>query len=375
MRGNRFLIPVALLLLLGAGGFLLWSTGIIGGGGGDEIIPTPTPDMANFTEIVVAIQNIPRGMQIRAEDNAMELQPWHNDYLPLEYIASLQEVEGKFARTDIPRGMPVLPGMLTQGGGAGIAADGSPASFFAPNDRVAYAVPMDTQGSVAWALKPGDHVDVVAALQMMAVGTEAAEGIRQFTYLEENDMPSQTSLYGRFEQLPNGRWAAIYSPGLISNAPPLLLVQLTVQDAVVWHVGVWVDEIKIGDEPAAAAAEAAPAGTPGASGGLLAGGAATEATPAPVAANKRKDVEPITLLLKREDVLVLKYLMEMGADLDFVLRPAGFTDTVIQTQPVWFRYVMDRYQLPDAMPDMPLVPTAVRDQLQLPSLATPTPAE
>ena len=85
------------------------------------------------------------------------------------------------------------------------------------------------------------------------------------------------------------------------------------------------------------------------------------------------NIEPVTLLVTREDVLVLKYLLEMGADLDLVLRPAGYTDTVIQTQPVWLRYIIDRYQLPDTMPDLPVAPKEVREPLELPTLAPPTP--
>ncbi len=64
----------------------------------------------------------------------------------------------------------------------------------------------------------------------------------------------------------------------------------------------------------------------------------------------------MTLLVTREDALVLKYLYEMGADLDLALRPAGVTGTVLQTQPIWFRYILDRYQLPGEMPDDPVGP-------------------
>ncbi|NBD34897.1 MAG: hypothetical protein GVY30_02735 [Chloroflexi bacterium] len=81
----------------------------------------------------------------------------------------------------------------------------------------------------------------------------------------------------------------------------------------------------------------------------------------------------MTLLVTRKDVLVLKYLMEMGADLDLVLRPAGYTSTVVQTQPVWLRYVIEEYQLPSTMPDLPVAPKEVRQPLELPVQPAATP--
>ena len=98
----------------------------------------------------------------------------------------------------------------------------------------------------------------------------------------------------------------------------------------------------------------------------------TQATPPPPPAI----IEPIridliTLLVTRQDAVVLKYLLEMGADLDLVLRPAGDTATAI-TEPVWLRYVLDKYQIPDTMPDLPIAPTPVREMLELTPLATPT---
>lgn len=373
MRGNRVLVVIALILIvlvLAAGGVYFFV--LRPGATPTEETPegTPTEEFApvDYTEIVVAAQSIPRGMEILSEELAIELRPWPNDYLPLEYFTSLAEVDGKIARMDIPRGLPVLPDMLGRPGGM-LAVEGSAAALFSMTDRVAYAIPMDTQGAVAWALKPGDHVDVIAALQMIAVSSESVtEGVKQFTYLEEEGMPGQTSLFGRFELLPNGRWAAIYSVNAESNLLPNLLVQLTVQDAIVWHIGVWEDTAE-----QAVVTPAAPEGAEEGGGGMLGGGVAEEATPPP-APTQRQDIEPVTLLVTREEALVIKYLIEMGADLDLVLRPAGYTDDVIQSQPVWFRYILDKYNLPTSMPDESVGPSPVRNQpLELLPQATPEP--
>lgn len=359
MRGNRGLVIFALVLIVLAAVagavylFLQRSQGLPEQT--TEVTPAAPP--VETVDIVVAIQSIPRGMQVSVEDNAIALQAWPVDNLPVEYYTSLDEVDGKFARLEIPRGMPVLPDMIAGPGGM-LSVSGSAAALFEPEDRVAYAIPIDTQGAVAWALEPGDRVDVLAALKIAPVYTDFVDqGVKQFTYLQsggEQDV-AQTSPFGNFELLPNGKWAAIYPSQDQPSADPALLVQMTVQDAEVWHIGTW--ENAVTPTPVAQ-----PATT-----GL--GGPEAAPTPIPVQEEPR-DVELITLLVTREDALVLKYLYEMGADLDLALRPAGVTGTVLQTQPIWFRYILDRYQLPDTMPDDPVGPVSLQTPLE--ALPEPT---
>lgn len=385
MRGNKTLLIVALLLIIlvvVAGGVYLYLQSRKAPEVGDLAEATPTPEPVVYTDIVIAMQNISRGLEIKVEDNAIALQRWPQDALPPEYYTSVEEIDGKFARMDIPRGMPILPNMLGAPGGM-LAASGSAAALFEPADRVAYAIPMDTQGAVAWALKPGDRVDVIAALSISSVDPQVInEGVKQFmTLIEDPQMPVQTGNYGHFELLPHGMYGAV--TGVSTSDFTSLIVQLTVQDAVVWHVGLWEDvEASAVGAAAPAVATPAPAGAEGegSGGGLLGGGG----TPAPAATPEAissaalvpyRDVEPITLLVSREDALVLKYLLEMGADLDLVLRSAGFTGTVIQTQPVWFRYILDKYQLPDTMPADVVAPVPVRIPLEVPPMVTPTPVE
>ncbi|MBN2004879.1 MAG: hypothetical protein JXA21_16090 [Anaerolineae bacterium] len=373
MGGNRTLVIVLALILVMVvifGGFLL-----LRGGLGTSKTPTddeatPTP-LVEYTNIVVAVQNIPRGMTIRQENMAIELQEWPNDHLPVAYYTDISQVEGKMARTDIPLGIPVMPDMIAKSGDT-LAADGSAASLFGPNDRVAYAIPIDLQGGVAWAIRPGDHVDVIAAIKLMMVDTEfQSQYPNEYISLPQSkEDPILTGIYGRFETLPNGQPAMIYPTGELQ---PNLVVQLMVQDAVVWKLGVWPLEEQEAAIQAAAGATPAAAGAAGAAGTNLAGTSPTP-TPKPVSVVEITDVAPVTLLVKREESLVLKYLYEIGADIDLVLRPAGFTEPVMQTQPVWLRYVIDKYQLPDTPPDLPIVPIIVRTPIVL-KIATPTPAK
>ncbi|MGC9469645.1 MAG: Flp pilus assembly protein CpaB [Anaerolineae bacterium] len=373
MRGNRSLVIIALVLIVVvaiAGAVYLYMQRM---SEPTEPLEEATPEAAavETTEIVVAIQNVPRGMQISLEDNAIALQEWPTENLPPagSYFTDIAEVDGKFARMEIPRGLPVLEDMIGRPGGM-LSVSGSAAALFEPDDRVAYAIPFDVQGAIGWAIEPGDRVDVLAALKMKPVYTEFLEdGVRQFTYLQSGaeGEAAQTSPFGRFELLPNGQWAAIYpTESSQPTVDPALLVQMTVQDAVVWHVGTWEEEIQ--PEPGT------PAGATGEEAGPLGGGAA-QAAPTPIPVNETREIELVTLLVTREDALVLKYLHEMGADLDLALRPAGMTGTVLQTQPIWFRYILDKYQLPDAMPDDPVGPEPVHPPLEVLPEPTPVPEE
>lgn len=73
-------------------------------------LPTTTP--IPFTEIVVAVQELPRGLLI-PEEGAVQLRPWPaGPSVPIDAIWNINEVIGKIALTDIPRESPVLSTMI-----------------------------------------------------------------------------------------------------------------------------------------------------------------------------------------------------------------------------------------------------------------------
>jgi Flp pilus assembly protein CpaB len=368
MRGNRKLVTVALLLIVltalaGAAYLYLDMTrsAAMTEPSNQDVAPEPEPVMT--TDIVVAIQTIPSGYRITLGENAIALQPWPNESLPPAgtYYTALADLDGQFARSEIPRGMYVVTDMIGRAGGM-MAVSGSAAALFEPEDRVAYAIPFDTQGAIGWAVKPGDRVDVLAALRTEPIYTDFLErGVKQFSYLlsgEEGEV-AQSSLFGSFELLPNGQWAAIFPVDAQPAIKPALLVQMTVQDAIVWHVGTWQDSSTVNAGGVSGTNDAETQETQ----------QAAVLPPVPV---QRREVELVTLLVTRQDALILKYLHDMGADLDLALRPKGMTGGIIPTQPVWFRYILDKYDLPDTMPDDPVGPVQMRTPLEV--LPEPTPA-
>jgi len=86
---------------------------------------------------------------------------------------------------------------------------------------------------------------------------------------------------------------------------------------------------------------------------VLGQGQQTPQRPVPPATEQPPENEYVTLLVTPQDALILKYLAEMGADLDLALRSTGDEAPVI-TEPVWLRYVLDRYQLPETPPALPV---------------------
>lgn len=381
MRGNRTLLLIVLVVVVLAGGFFALRT-FFQPAPPPTVTETPTlteetPTPVQEIEIVVAAQpTVPRGWQFSPDDGAVVLMPWPIDRLPLGgYYTDTMQLNGAFLRVDVPRGMPITPDMLAFGAGT-TALPASEASLFMSGRR-AYAIPMDTQGALGWMIQPGDHVDVIAAFKLLWVDAEFQTPLpNQFMAVPVEAFTGGTGsvvgggptimqgVYGRFETLPNGV-PILVQPS--DKALPSLVVQLTVQDAIVWHVGLWEKK-----EPTPTATATITA-TPAAPLGGLGQAPTAEPTPIPIATPEFTDIDLVTLLVPPQDALVLKYLMEMGADLDLMLRPAGETADLVLTEPVMLRYIIDRYQIPASMSDLPVAPLAIREPITLTPLPTPTP--
>ncbi len=364
MRGGRTLIIIVLVfVILAAGAYLLWNFL----GPKPEATPddyTPIPTVTKIDIVVSAQDPIPLGWRFKDGDGAAMLEARDEDSLPAGYITSLDQLNGFYAIEDIPQGMPIVRKLLSEEVVSSI-----------PSGRIGYGVAMDAQGGIGWHLKEGDHVDVLAAIKLMSVDPEFQSKLpnlyQAFDTSGGDGLAGESSrttviggVYGRFEALPNGMDGIIFPGG---DSIPQLIVQLTVQDAIVWRIG--VEQSILTPTPEAFATAATDTG--GAM-GITVQQQSTPVTPAPQTAQRRSDVELISLLVTPQDALVLKYLVEIGADLDLAIRPPGNTMVSI-TEPVWTRYILDRYQIPETGYELPVAPTPVREPLELTPLATPTP--
>ena len=338
MGSGRVLVIIGVIVLVGAVvvGVVLWRRA-------QQPEPTPVPigegtvvpyapPAEGVNEIVVAAQNIPRGTRISAENGAVKMEPWPETAMPEGVLIDLEDVYGLITRVDVMMGMPITEGMLTEQPGD-LGGIGSDTALQIPEGKVAYALPVARYSSVAWAIQPGDHVDVIISLLVVELDEEfqtiLPNNASCVSPLGEEGGSGCTSMpvLGRMEALPNG-WVVNVMPS--EGQRPRLVTQLTVQDAIVLRVGEWPGE-----------EEAEPSGDEPVEGG--------EEQPAPP---PRAAVEPLTLIVTVQDAMVLKYAEESGASIDLVLRSAGDADKLIATESVTLQYIFDRFnvELPPKLP-------------------------
>ena len=156
MRGSRVLIIVGAVVVIGA--IVVGAIFILGGGDGEGEPPVPEGEVGTVVpevpqvQIVVAAQNLARGVQIteemtQGEAPAVTLKDWPETGVPDGAITRIEDVIGLTTHVDVVRGLPILANMLVEESSAA-------ASLQIPEDLVAYALPVERYSSVAWALQP-----------------------------------------------------------------------------------------------------------------------------------------------------------------------------------------------------------------------------
>ncbi|MEW5961344.1 MAG: RcpC/CpaB family pilus assembly protein, partial [Chloroflexota bacterium] len=172
MQRGRLLIFLGIILglaTIGAVAFLLFQ----GGGGGVPLLsqPTPTPlpvlpedQGVPTTQVIVALQPIGRGASF--VQGSIGRRDWPANNVPPDIIADEAETIGKVAKTEIVQGQVIVRSMLADLAGAGEA------SFQVPAGRVAVAYPINRQTSVAYAVQPGDYVDILVTAFFVDVDEE-----------------------------------------------------------------------------------------------------------------------------------------------------------------------------------------------------------
>jgi len=363
MNGRVLIIVGIIILLVGVVGFALFS-GILGGGGGDPDVaqqPTeegggsifgqqdepaedqpPTPTPVPVVEIIIAVQELPRGFRIPA--NAIAKRQWPEESLPFNAILSEDEVVNKIARTDIFREQPILSNMLVddfQNLANDLARVGSDAAAILPNTLVAIAMPIDRLTSVAYAVQDGDRVDVIVSMLFVNVD----EGFQSLSpngfsivSVTEDGVELSEPFLGRPDTDPFFGTVQIVPS---ESQRPRLLTQRTVQDALVVHVGEFPDDgrfIGIPEAPPTPTpdpADAPPVGEEGAAGD-------DEEAEIPTPIPPRPDI--VTLGVTPQDAVLLTWAIEAQFPLTLALRSATDTNRV-PTEAVTLDYFMQEYRI------------------------------
>ncbi|MCS7283580.1 MAG: Flp pilus assembly protein CpaB [Anaerolineae bacterium] len=328
--------------------------------GGQGETPTEVPQSV---KILIAANNLPRGMQIASEH--ILTQDWPVNLLPPVYYTDPAQVIGYFVRTDIPQGMPIMPSMLAPSAEA-IGATGSLAALQVPEGQRAVAIPIDLLGAVAWAIQPGDHVDVLASWVIQDLDQEFQSTLpNQWAALQCGENQLCQGTYGRVELLPTGQVIMVYPSQ--QSTQGRYVAQVTIQDAVVLGVGSYQAPVALTqapEQPSPAAAEV----------GVTRPATETPAQATPVPA--MVTTQAVILVVDPQEALVLKALVELRADITLALRHPG-DKARVATDAVSQDYIIARYNyiVPPKLPYAVSGPPANPLESQISPLQQERPAE
>jgi Flp pilus assembly protein CpaB len=296
-------------------------------------LPTPIP----FIRVVVAAQELPRGIVI-PEDGVI-VREWPLTTFPNYGISEPKDVIGKIARTDIAREAPVLTTQLVDNlFNLGLSGRGSDAAAVIPPGKVAIAVPVDRLTNVAHAPKSGDRVDVIVSFLFVDVDEEfqsiKPNRVSLTTVTVDGTLNILAPINGRVE--PSGDFPNPVVVVPSERQRPRLVTQRTVQNALVLHVGNFPQD---GDFLGRRPTPTQPVAT--------AGGPPTP-TPPPSLATPTPNVynpDLVTLVVDPQDAVMLAWVVESGLPVFFTLRSAT-DETTSETTSVTLEYMLTTYQIP-----------------------------
>lgn len=309
--------------------------------------PTPLPTI----DIVVAVQKINRGQIIQAND--IGYATWPESFAPLSAILDAELVIGSIARFDIERESPIKTSDITDNL-ADISPFGSDAGAILPPGTRMVAVPIDRITSVAYALQPGDRVDMIVSLLYVGIDEEfqsrLPNGIRLISVESDENgglsLNIEEAVPGRTDSIPValGMLGVVNLPVIIApveDQRPRLATQMTIQDALVINVGDFPRNGRLFTRASSAAAPVADVTAEPTPQGQAA------ATPTPLP--PRPDI--VAIAVSPQEAVVLSYFIEARVPITFALRPANETG-IASVRQVDLDYIMEQYriQLPRTLP-------------------------
>jgi pilus assembly protein CpaB len=287
---------------------------------------TPTVEVVPAVPVVIARNNLDRGMTIG--EGMVETRLWPSNQLPPLYLTDVTEAYGKIVRVPIAQGMPIMPTMLTEEMPP-LEAEGSDLSLRIPPGKRAIAVPVDLLGAVAWYLKPGDRVDILASWNVVELDEEFQSPLpNNWLILQCEEGMTCQGVLGRMEILPTGQPVMVYPSGPARTG---YIAQVTIQNALVLGIGPY--------QPTPEVIFPQPVVTPTQPIGPT-GPTAAQPTPTPTPFVKGSDV--VILLLDTQDALVMKSLMELQANITLALRGVKDNEPA-NTVAVTLEYLVTHY--------------------------------
>jgi pilus assembly protein CpaB len=250
----------------------------------------------------------------------------------------MNSVLSRQARHDIDNGTPLTVGMLIDVNES-LSDTGSIASLSIPKGMVAIPVPVSRGTSVAYALRPGDHVSVIGSFVVVDVDTEfqsmlpnavggvistGSAGEGQPSYLTVQVFPSgEGTVVGRTELDPLLNELVYVMPSEAQR--PRLVTQILMQDATILRYGEFSYEDLRPEEPETVEGQPVEGEVP--------------------AAPEQKPPDIVTLIVTPQEAVALEHLMKSNIDITLALRASGDTDP-IDTEAVTFQYMLETYNIP-----------------------------
>jgi Flp pilus assembly protein CpaB len=344
MRRGRIFIYLAFIVILALVAVFVIITRfptILGGQQTAEIVPTPTPiEMVN---VVVVTQQVPRG-QVLDENVLATIQIPRSAFVE-GYFTDLAEVVGKRARVSLVPNMLLTTGMVVDATEQ-LSETGSTAALQIPRGMVAVSVPINRLSSVSYALRPGDHVNLIVSLLFVDLDADFQTILPNKNAVVIAPSPANPET-GAGATLSAASQAAAGVQGRAEIDPlleetfyvvpsegqrPRLVAQTLLQDAIILGVG----EFPLKEEQAAPQVQATPQPEEPAP--------QQEGAPTPTPTPLPKP-EVITLIVTPQDAVTLNYLLNGPARISLALRPAD-DDTRVQTEAATLDFLLKQYNIP-----------------------------
>ena len=176
-RGRVFLYLSLILILLIAGGYLVYTNFFKPEGPATVTVEEVEPDTV---DIVVITQRTPRGTIL--DETVMGTIPLPRDLVIAGMFTDLNQVVGRQAKFDLDSGIPLTVNMLVDSA-AQLSTDGSVASLSIPEGMVAKSIPISRLASVSYALRPGDRVVVIASMKFIDLDSDFQSALPNNTAL------------------------------------------------------------------------------------------------------------------------------------------------------------------------------------------------
>jgi Flp pilus assembly protein CpaB len=351
MRPLTFILLILVLLALAALGGYFVLQGMSGNGpladllgadtptpaaspvdvGGEEpgaAPPTATP--SRFVQVVVARVPLPIGQVLTPDLLEIEVRPDTNIAVQAGVtFDTVDDLVGQVVGTTVAAGQEILAGMLALNP-TDLSSVGSDLALYITQGRVAIAFPIDRYSGMAYAMRPGDLVDVLMTLRLVTIDEEFQSAdtnlmarVDQQALVNGAAFLFPPTTEGRIEFVPDINAIAVIAPGNGQRQIPRRITQLTIQQAEVLWTGTW-NVPGVGPEFPADAFVAQPTPVPDANATPL---------PQPTPTRLRPEARPdlVILSLTAQDALALKWALETGVDIDLVLRAQGDTSVFLTT--------------------------------------------